>query len=65
MICALSGLVADAVMVDGLPDCTVLGLTEQLTSGGFIGFALTVKFAVQVADPPFFGLGSVTVAFAV
>jgi hypothetical protein len=52
-------------MVDGLPDCTVLGLAEQLTCGGFIGFAFTVKFAVQVADPPFFVLGSLTVALAV
>ena len=37
-------------MVDGLPDCTVLGLTEQLTCGGFIGFAFTVYGAEQVAD---------------
>jgi hypothetical protein len=61
----LSGLLAEAVMLDGLPDCTVLGLAEQLTCGGFIGFAFTVKLAVQVAETLLFVLGSLTVALAV
>jgi hypothetical protein len=64
VICALSGLLAEAVMLDGLPDCTVLGLAEQLTCGGFIGFAFTVKLAAHVADPPFFILASLMVALA-
>jgi hypothetical protein len=63
VIWALSGLDAEAVMVDALPACTVLGLAEQLTCGGFIGLAFTVKLAAQVADPPLI-LGSLTVALA-
>ena len=61
MICASSGLLAVAVIVDGLPPCTVLGFTEQLTCGGFIGFALTVKLALQVATLFFFSFASVAV----
>ena len=52
---------AIAVIVDGLPPCTVLGLTEQLTCGGFIGLALTVKLALQVATLFFFSFSSVAV----
>ena len=65
MVTPGSGLLAVAVMVDGLPACTVAGFTEQLTCGGFIGFALTVKVAVQVALLFFLYFGSVMVAVAV
>ena len=52
-------------MVDGVPACTVVGLAEQVTCGGFIGFAFTVKGALHVAEFIFFILASVSVALAV
>ena len=56
----LSGLVQEQVMVAGVPACTEVGLAEQDMVGGFLGGSLTVKFAVQLASPPFFILGSTT-----
>ncbi len=52
MIEAPSGLVAFAVMVEVSPDFTVVGLAEQLTTGG--SGCLTVKFTVHLAG----GMGS-------
>jgi len=59
---ALSGLVQEQLMVEGVPVSTVVGLAEQETCGGFSGF--TVKLALQLAVL-FFLLGIVTVAVAV
>ena len=64
MISALSGLLAEAVMVDGLPDCTELGLVEQLTCGELLAGAWKLA-TQQVADSLMFPItvtcsGSVT-----
>jgi hypothetical protein len=64
VISELSGLVALAVMVEGVPAGTVAGFAEQLTCGGFIGFTFTVKVAAHMAEP-FFIFGSAIVALAV
>jgi len=61
----LSGLVQVQVMVELPPACKELGLAEQDMVGGFFGGSFTVKFALQVACPPVFFLGSVMVAVAV
>jgi hypothetical protein len=50
-------------MVDEPPDFTVVGLAEQVTTGGLNGF--TVKLVEQLADPFVLILGSVIVALAV
>ena len=55
----LSGLVQVHVIVEGEPVCTVAGSAEQDMVGGFFGGSFTVKFAVQLASPFFFILGSV------
>ena len=60
---ALSGLVQEQVMVEGVPISTVPGFAEQEIRGGFSGF--TVKFEVQLASPFFFFLASDTRAVAV
>jgi hypothetical protein len=60
---ALSGLVHEQVMVEEVPISTVAGFTEQEICGGFSGF--TVKFEVQLAEPFFLDLASVTVAVTV
>ena len=54
----LSGLVQVQVMVELPPACKLEGLAEQDMVGGFFGGSFTVKFAEQVATPPFFILGS-------
>jgi hypothetical protein len=48
--CALSGLVQEQVIVEGVPACTVVGFAEQEIVGGCFGFSFTVKFAVQLAS---------------
>jgi len=48
------------VIAEGSPDLTVDGFAEQLTCGGFIGFAFTVKLAEQVAEALLLVLGSLT-----
>src|SRR5260370_14542010 len=60
---ALSGLVQEQVMVEGVPTSTVPGFAVQEICGGFSGF--TVKLAVQLAVLFFLALGSVTVAVVV
>ena len=54
----LSGLVQVQVMVELPPACKVDGLAEHDIVGGFFGGSFTVKFAEQLAVPPFFILGS-------
>jgi len=60
---ALSGLVQEQVMVEGVPISTVPGFAVQENCGGFSGF--TLKLAVQLAVLFFLALGSVTVAVVV
>src|SRR6266849_1624362 len=60
---ALSALVQEQVMVEGVPISTVSGFAVQENCGGFSGF--TVKLAVQLAVLFFLALGSVTVAVVV
>jgi hypothetical protein len=61
----LSGLVQVQLMVALLPAWSDDGLAEQEICGGFLGGSFTVKFAVQLAVPFIFALGSVTVAVTV
>jgi len=61
----LSGLVQLHVTVADVPACTEVGFAEQDIVGGFLGGSLTVKFAVQVASPPFFIFGSLMRAVTV
>jgi hypothetical protein len=61
----LSGLVQVQLMVALLPAWSDVGLAEQEICGGFLGGSFTVKFAVQLAVPFTFALGSVTVAVTV
>jgi hypothetical protein len=61
----LSGLVQVQLMVELPPACRLLGLAEQDMVGGFFGGSFTVKFALQVASPPVFFLGSAMCAVAV
>ena len=56
----LSGLVQVQVTVELTPAYKEVGFAEQDIVGGFLGGSFTVKFAVQVASPPVFFLGSVT-----
>ena len=56
----LSGLVQLQVTVAGVPAWTEAGFAEQDIVGGFFGGSFTVKFAVQLASPPFFIFGSLT-----
>ena len=65
MVTPGSGLIAFAVMVDGVPACTMVGFAEQVTCGGLCG-TLTLKLAPQLVTLWAFGpFGSVRVAFAV
>jgi hypothetical protein len=61
----LSGLVQLQVMVELPPACREVGLAEQLMVGGFLGGSFTVKFAEQLAVPPFFIFGSLMLAVTV
>src|SRR5271166_4192257 len=56
------GSVAVMVMVEGSPMAIVVGLAEQLTTGGC--GCLMLKFAAHVAELFFFSLGSVMLAVA-
>jgi hypothetical protein len=61
----LSGLVQVHVILEFSPAWSVAGFAEHDMVGGFFGGSFTVKFAVQVASPFFFILGSEIWAVAV
>ena len=61
----LSGLVHVQESFEDVPACTVVGSAVQDIVGAFFGGSLTVKFAVQLASPPFFILGSLICAVTV
>src|SRR5215469_8093590 len=61
----LSGLVQVQVTVTVAPACTLAGLDEQETVGGFFGGSFTVKFAEALAELLFLALGSVIFTAAV
>jgi hypothetical protein len=61
----LSGLVQVHVIVAVPPVCTLVGLAEQETCGGFLGGSFTVKFDVQLASLFFLAFGSLTRAVTV
>jgi hypothetical protein len=61
-----SGLLQLQFTVTLAPDCTLVGLAEQLMVGGFFGGSgFTVKLAEQLASLFFFSLASVTWAVTV
>jgi hypothetical protein len=61
----LSGLVQVHEIVEEAPACTLVGLAEQETCGGFFGGSFTVKFDVQLASLFFLAFGSLTRAVTV
>jgi len=61
----LSGLVQVQERLEDVPACTVVGFAVQDIVGAFFGGSFTVKFAVQLASPPFFILGSLMCAVTV
>ena len=61
----LSGLVQVHEIVEEAPACTLVGLAEQETCGGFFGGSFTVKFEVQLASLFFLAFGSPTRAVTV
>jgi len=56
----LSGLVQLQVTVASVTAWTEAVFAEQDIFGGFFGGSFTLKFAVQLASPPFFIIGSLT-----
>jgi hypothetical protein len=61
----LSGLVHVQERFEEVPACTVVGFAVQDIVGAFFGGSFTVKFAVQLASPPLFILGSLMCAVTV